>query len=209
MQSSRPRRQGAKRNRRTGRQPSPTQTLGGFFFFFFLGWSSMSPVHVEPLHNMISRWTTQAQSCVCVCMLCRRACVNVCGKACVTAVNPAMRRNASTCRGGLQLCWMENTQSWCRCSRPASPGEGGGAWPFLNVHYARGKKAAIVFVQFKKKRASEHDCSGAGADSLLSSSRHWVCRCLHLCMHPFVYAHQWGEGDLCSFDVSTDPRDKK
>lgn len=111
--------------------------------------------------------------------------------------------------GGLQLCWMVNTQSWCRCSRPASPGEGGGAWPFLNVHYTRRKKAAIVFVQFKKKRASEHDCSGAGADSLLSSSRHWVCRCLHLCMHPFVYAHQWGEGDLCSFDVSTDPRDKK
>lgn len=32
---------------------------------FLLGKSSMSPRHVEPLHNMVSRWSTQAQMCVC------------------------------------------------------------------------------------------------------------------------------------------------
>lgn len=34
---------------------------------FFSGKSSVSPGHVELLHNMVTRWTTQAQMCACMC----------------------------------------------------------------------------------------------------------------------------------------------
>ena len=71
MQGSRPspdwsrQRVGIKKKHKNmgGRSPIPSNPD---MVSFLLGKSSLSPGHVELLHNMVSRWSTQAQMCVCV-----------------------------------------------------------------------------------------------------------------------------------------------
>lgn len=76
MQGSKPRQQGAKVNQRWGGGRRERGGQGGSnpdMVSFLLENSSMSPRHVELLHNMISRWSTQAQMCV-------SECVSVCAR---------------------------------------------------------------------------------------------------------------------------------
>lgn len=56
---------GGKKEPEEGKIAQSNHDIVSFFFFsplsLFLAKSSVSSGHVEPLHNMISRWTTQAQ----------------------------------------------------------------------------------------------------------------------------------------------------
>lgn len=69
LQGSGPRQQGAKMDQRWGGEGRGGREGGSNpdMASFLLEKSSMSPRHVGLLHNMISRWSTQAQMCVSEC----------------------------------------------------------------------------------------------------------------------------------------------